>query len=83
MLLNEAGLSAVPTDAAPPEARDVVKFCNNLPLAVGMVSIKETDVIASTVQLRACSSGQHRVRSTDWLDNAAAFLGFLQSWHCL
>ena len=35
MLLNEAGLDADPSDA-PPEAAEVTKFCNNLPLAVGM-----------------------------------------------
>ena len=36
MLLNEAGMVGVDPSNAPPEAAEVVAFCNNLPLAVGI-----------------------------------------------
>jgi hypothetical protein len=35
ILLNEAGFQTTP-EHAPPEAAEVVKFCNNLPLAIGI-----------------------------------------------
>lgn len=36
ILLNEAGLDGIRPEDAPSEAMAVVKFCNNLPLAIGM-----------------------------------------------
>ena len=36
MLLKEAGLESIELSQAPPESREVVAFCNKLPLALGI-----------------------------------------------
>ena len=55
MLLNEAGLVADPSDA-PPELAEVTKFCNNLPLAVGMASENRGSCVSPPTRNGGCST---------------------------
>ena len=55
MLLNEAGLVADPSDA-PPELAEVTKFCNNLPLAVGMASENRGSCLSPPTRNGGCST---------------------------